>query len=143
MLDEERRIYLKADYEKGFPAFCGFRVTNMDVGEFEAQVDLRPEHLQQNGFAHAGLIATLADHTAGYSAYTAVDEGITILTIEFKINFFKPAVGSRLICRSRVLSGGRKVVVSESEVFAVNEGVEKKVSKATVTMMPVPTAELE
>lgn len=142
MLDEKRRAVLSADYEQGFPAFCGLTVSDMDVGFFEAELQVRPEHLQQNGFVHAGLIATMADHTAGYSAYTHVGEDITILTIEFKINFFKPAVGDRIICRSRVLNGGRKVIVSESDVFVVAKGREKKVSKATVTMMPVPTKDL-
>ena len=142
MLDDKRREFLKKDYETGFPAFCGIEVSDMTSGTFEAHLQLRPEHLQQNGFAHAGLLATMADHTAGYSAYTIVPEDIAILTIEFKINFFKPAIGQTIICRSRVISSGRKIIVSESELFALNENVEKKISRATVTLMPVPISDL-
>ena len=142
MLSSGRRAFLKKDYETGFPAYCGLEVSSMAEGVFEAQLKVRPEHLQQNGFVHAGLIATLADHTGGYSAYTIVPNDIAILTIEFKINFYKPAIGSLIICRSQVVNQGRKIIVSESEVFSVNDDIEKRVSKATVTLMPVPLSEL-
>jgi len=142
VLDKDRRVHLKREYEQGFPAYCGLEVKHMDPGFFEAQVWLKPEHLQQNGFAHAGLLATLADHTAGYAAYTIVPRGIHILTIEFKINFLKPAAGERIICRSRVVSSGRKIIVGESELFACRGEAEKMVSRASVTLMPVPDSEL-
>jgi uncharacterized protein (TIGR00369 family) len=64
-------------------------------------------------------MATMADHTAGYSAFTIVPEEMQILTIEFKINFLKPAVGSELICRSKVIREGKQIIISESEVFDV------------------------
>ncbi len=143
MIDDKRLEFLKKDYEQGFPAFCGFEVMHMAYGHFEAQlIKVRPEHRQQEGFVHAGLMATLADHTAGYSAYTTVSDDISILTIEFKINYFKPAVGKTIICRSKVINKGKKIIVSESEVFSVTDGKEKLVCKATVTLMAVPTSEL-
>ncbi len=142
MIDDKRLEFLKNDYEQGFPAFCGLKVKHLEYGHFEANVQVRPEHLQQEGFVHAGLIATLADHTAGYSAYTTVSDDISILTIEFKINYFKPAVGKTIICRSKVINKGKKIIVSESEVFSVVDGKEKLVSKATVTLMAVPVSEL-
>jgi len=36
---------------------------------------------------HAGLIATLSDHTAGYASYTLIPKNRRILTVEYKINF--------------------------------------------------------
>jgi len=142
MIDDQRREFLKKDYEQGFPAFCGFEVKHMEYGCFEAQLQVRPEHIQQDGFVHAGLMATLADHTAGYAAFTTVADDIRILTIEFKINYFKPAVGKTIICRSKVINKGKKIIVAESEVFSVVDGKEKRVCKATVTMMAVPISEL-
>ena len=59
-------------------------------------------------------------------------------TIKFKINYFKPATGEFLICRSKVINNGRKIKVSESEVFAVAKGQEKLVSKAMITLIAVP-----
>lgn len=141
-MDATRAQLLAQDYLQGFPAHCGFRVDRVDDGLFHASVAVRPDHLQQDGFVHAGVLATLADHTAGYAAFTRVPADRRILSIEFKINFLKPAVGTEIRCRSRVLSGGRTVLVSESEVYAVAGGAEKLVAKATVTLMAVPAANL-
>ena len=142
-MDEERIQFLKKDYVQGFVKFCGFDVLHMEEGAFESCLTLKKEHMQQDGFVHAGVIATMADHTAGYSAFTLVPDDHQILTIEFKINYFKPAVGNELVCRSRVVNQGKKIIVSESEVFSVSDKNEKLVSKAMVTMMSVPASNLK
>ena len=141
-MNEQRFDFLKKDYVKGFPAHCGFEVSRVGEGIFESRLKVRKEHRQQDGFVHAGVIATMADHTAGYSAYTIVSEDKRILTIEFKINYFRPAVGDEIICRSKVIQSGKKIIVSESEVFSITDGDEKPVSKAMVTLMPVPLSDI-
>jgi uncharacterized protein (TIGR00369 family) len=82
-------------------------------------------------------MATMADHTAGYSAFTTVSEEFQILTIEFKINFLRPAFGKALVCRSRIIREGSQLIISESEVFDQREGEEILVAKALVTLMVV------
>ena len=137
-MSARRFEFLKKDYVQGFPADCGFEVETLDHGYFESRLTIGAKHSQQDGFVHAGVIATMADHTGGYAAYTTVSENERILTIEFKINFFKPAVGEFLICRSRVINNGKTIKVSESEIFSVSKGQEKLVSKAMVTLIAVP-----
>ncbi len=138
----QRFEFLKNDYVQGFPANCGFEVERVAYGIFESRLKIRSVHRQQDGFVHAGVIATMADHTAGYAAFTTVSENYRILTIEFKINYFKPAVGKLMICRSKVINNGRKIKVSESEVFSVFQGQEKLISKAMVTLIAVPAKNL-
>jgi len=135
--------FLKKDFVQGFPAFCGFEVTHTDHGVFETCLKVRVQHQQQDGFVHAGVISTMADHTAGYTAYTTVTRKFRILTIEFKINFFKPAKGPLLICRSKVINNGKKIKVVESEVFFASDGTEKLVSKAMLTMTAVPAENIQ
>jgi uncharacterized protein (TIGR00369 family) len=67
-----------------------------------------------------------------------VSEDYRILTIEFKINFLKPAYGSALKCRSQVINKGKQIIVSESKVYDVRDKSEKLVAKGIVTMMVVP-----
>lgn len=136
-MNQDRFDFLKRDYIQGFPAYCGFEVDQVAYGQFEASLKIGPDHRQQDGFVHAGVIATMADHTAGYAAYTTVSEEFRILTIEFKINYFRPATGEAVVCRSRVISNGKKIIVSESEVFSISGGREQLVSKAMVTLMAV------
>ena len=139
-MNQDRFDFLKRDYIQGFPAYCGFEVVRVAYGQFESNLKIRPDHRQQDGFVHAGVIATMADHTAGYAAYTTVSEEFRILTIEFKINYFRPATGDAVVCRSSVISNGKKIIVSESEVFSISEGRERLVSKAMVTLMAVPAS---
>lgn len=136
-MDNARFEFLKQDYVQGFPAHCGVEVIGGEKGRFEAQVRPGPQHAQRDGFAHAGLLATLADHTAGYAGYTLVTEQIRILTIELKINYLRPAVGERIVCRARVIHPGRTILVAESELFGVTAEKEKLVAKATVTLMAI------
>ncbi|MBL7180948.1 MAG: PaaI family thioesterase [Pseudomonadota bacterium] len=137
-MNTKRFEFLKKDYVRGFPADCGFEVETAGYGYFESRLNISVKHSQQDGFVHAGVIATMADHTGGYAAYTTVSENERILTIEFKINYFKPAIGEFLVCRSRVINNGKTIKVSESEVFSVTAGQEKLVSKAMVTLIAVP-----
>ncbi|WP_152372193.1 PaaI family thioesterase [Pseudomonas aeruginosa] len=104
-------------------------------------LDILPRHAQQNGFIHAGVQATLADHAAGAAAATLVEEGQTVLTLEFKLNLLRPALCQRLLCRAEVLKAGRQVTVVEAEVFAERDGRRRLFSKATVTMAVVALAE--
>jgi len=83
------------------------------------------------------VIATMADHTAGYASFTTVSKNFRILTVEFKINYFKPAIGPLIICRSEVINNGKQIKVVESEVFYISNGVEKLVSKSMFTQMVV------
>jgi uncharacterized protein (TIGR00369 family) len=136
-MNKDRFELLKKEYTQGFPAYCGFEVLRVDEGIFEARFIVRPEHKQQDGYVHAGVLATLADHTAGYSAYTIVPEDIRILTIEFKINYFKPAIGNKVLCKSKVISPGKSIIVAESELYDIINEKERLISKAVVTLAAV------
>ena len=84
----------------------------------------------------------MADHTAGYAAFTTVPESFQILTIEFKINFLRPAYGDALICRSNVIREGSQIIISESTVYDICKGEEIVVAKALITLMAVPKEKL-
>ena len=141
-ISEQRADFLAKDYSRGFIKHCRFEADDIRRGYFQSRVRIEDYHRQQDGFIHAGVMATMADHTAGYAAFTMVTEEFQILTIEFKINFLKPACGDALICRSKVIRGGSSVIVSESEVFDIREREEILAAKAMVTLMPVPRDKL-
>lgn len=117
-----------------FVAKLGIRLVKLDPGACETALELEEWHLQQDGFVHAGVQATMADHTAGAAAATLLDPGQIVLTLEFKINLLRPARGDRLTCQSRVLKPGSRVTVVESEVFCENPDSTRLVSKAMASM---------
>ncbi len=83
----KRIQFLKKDYSRGFIEDVGYRAVNYERGYLESRLKIFNRHRQQDLYIHAGVIATMADHTAGYAAFSLVPEDHRILTIEFKINF--------------------------------------------------------
>lgn len=139
---QERLEFLEKDFRRGFIKFCGFKVLKVGKGIFESTLTIGENHKTQDNFIHAGLIATMSDHTAGYAAYTLVPDTIRILSIEFKINFLKPAYGNALHCNSEIISQGKQIIVAQSTVFDIRDTHEKMVSRSTITLMAMDAAQL-
>jgi acyl-coenzyme A thioesterase PaaI-like protein len=77
----------------------------------------------------------MADHTAGTAATTVLRHNEYVLSAQCSLNLLRPAAGQLLRCRSTVIKSGRRLVITESELFAVNDGKSTLVSKATVTLV--------
>lgn len=131
MLSEEIRVAFR---QAPFIADLGIELLELSKGMCVTGLSLERRHLQQGGFVHAGVQATMADHTAGAAASTLVPRGQVVLTVEFKLNLLRPARGERLLCRARVLKPGRQLSVVESEVAILEGSEERLVSKMTATM---------
>ena len=112
-----------------FIQHIGMKLVEVGEGWCETEIEVGEHHQQQDGFIHAGVQATMADHTAGSAASTLLQPGQYVLTVDFKINLLRPAKGHRLRCKAQVLKAGKTLSVVESEVFS-----DKLVSKASVTL---------
>jgi uncharacterized protein (TIGR00369 family) len=112
----------------------GVKLEGVSPGFCKTSLELQPKHFQQDQLVHAGIQASLADHTAGGAAGTLIGADEIVLTVEFKINLLRPAWGERLRCQARVLKPGKMLTIAESEVLALKDGSEILVSKATVTL---------
>ena len=137
-VEQGRLEFLKKDAVQGFIEYIGLVPVSLKPGRFITQLKLEKHHFQQDGFAHAGVIATMADHTAGYAAYSLVPQSQRILTIEYKINFLQPATGELLECRAWVLKPGKQILFTEAEVYSIEGKAETLVAKALHTMASVP-----
>ncbi|PJZ51934.1 PaaI family thioesterase [Leptospira adleri] len=128
-----RKIFHRAN----FINLLEIQIESIALGEVRTFVDVKDKHLQQNGYVHAGVISTLADHSAGGAAGTLVGEKQVVLTLEFKINLLRPGIGNRLRCEAKVFYHGATVIVVDSDVYALHKNREKHVAKATVTLAVV------
>ena len=82
----------------------------------EISASNRPELSQQDGFVHAGVLATLADDAAGYATLSLLSPGSRVLAVEFKLSFIRPAVGEVIRARGKVRKLGKTIALCEIEV---------------------------
>lgn len=123
-------------YSANFVRDLGMKLTGLGPGWCETTLEVQDRFRQQHGFVHGGVIASMADHTAGGAAYTAADGG-DVLTLEFKINYLVPAKGDSVRCRATVLRAGSRTIVAEASVYANNSGNEELVAKLTETLLVI------
>ncbi len=116
-----------------FSKHLGTRITRFDPELSELVLDVRPEHKQQNGFVHGGVVSYLADNTLTFAGGTVL--GTNVLTSEFKINYVRPSIGQRLIARGTPIYAGKRQAVCECRIYAVNEGEEKLCAVAQGTIV--------
>ncbi|MEM7733274.1 MAG: PaaI family thioesterase [Pseudomonadota bacterium] len=115
----------------------GARLTHVDPGTVTIESPISAGSLQQQGFAHAGLTFAIGDSAAGYSALSLLRLDQEVLTTEMKIHLLAPATGDRLVARGRVIKPGRRIMVVQSDVYAVSNGQERHVALLTGSMIPV------
>lgn len=129
---EAERVFLSAPFIQDM----GLTVQSLSAGECTSLLQVQARHLQQDGLVHAGVQATMADHTAGTAAATLLTEGQQVLSVEFKINLLRAAKGSQMRCHAKVLKAGATLIVAEAEVWCGNTDHDlNMVSKTTVTLM--------
>ena len=139
----EQDIRLKLERQE-FMKLMGFNVTKIEVGRIEGELILEQKHKQHKGFAHGGVIATLADIVAGFAAVSLVPKGHHVVTAEIKVSYFHPGVGDKLIAKGYVIKQGRKLNFCEAEVYVVygtNEPL--LIAKASASMANIRPEELK
>jgi uncharacterized protein (TIGR00369 family) len=127
--DLEARIRRKL-VRQNFMHLIGADLTLITPGRVEAELQMGEQHLQQRGFAHGGLTATLADLVAGFAAVTLIPDNYGLVTSDLKVSYLNPGVGSRMKAIGWVLKAGRRLHFCEAEVWCDDV----LIAKATATM---------
>lgn len=122
-------------------ATLGASITFIAPGQVHLTMPFAPQFCQQNGFLHAGAIASVADSANGYAAFTLSPPQTDVLAVEFKINLLAPARGDSFLACGQVLRPGRTLTVCQADVFAI--GAPERVLIATMlsTIIVRPTEE--
>lgn len=118
---------------QAFSNLLGAELTALSRGECQLELALKPEHLQQHGFAHGGVLSYMADNALTYAGGTAM--AVPVVTSEFKLNYVRPAQGSRLIARAKAMAVGKSQTVCRCDIFVVHNGEEKLCALAQGTIV--------
>ena len=138
-LEHARAIFAQAP----FVADLGIEPTAVGEGRCETRLALKERHLQHTGQVHAGVVTTMADHTAGAAAQSVLPKGWFAITAELKLSLLRATRGQALACKAVVLKAGRALVFTEAEVYAIDDaaGEPVLVAKLSATMAVVQPAQ--
>lgn len=111
------------------------KITHIGPGELHIEAPFDERFTQQDDFLHAGIVTTLMDSACGYAAYTLMPANSRVLTVEFKVNFLKPAQGDRFRAEGHVIKPGKTLTVCEGKLFALLDEREILVAVMQTTMV--------
>jgi uncharacterized protein (TIGR00369 family) len=119
-------------------ATLGAVIVHVAPGAVDISLPFADCFCQQNGFMHAGAIASVADSANGYAALTLSPPDTDVLAVEFKINLLAPAVAPEFLACGRVLRSGRTLTVCQAEVFTAGPGERTLVAVMLSTLIVRP-----
>ena len=114
-----------------FAAYCGVEPVDIGNGETRLQVQTGPDHVNNFGIVHGGLLCTLLDVAMGTAARQAVNQAV--MTLDMQISFLAPGHGT-LTAIGRVVRAGRSIIFTEAEVRSDDQVL---VAKSTGIFKPV------
>ncbi len=121
-----------------FADHCGVEPLDIGNGRSRLRLALRPEHGNNLGIAHGGLICTLLDVAMGTAARSKVMR--PVMTLDMQVSFLAPGRGV-LLAEGRVLRAGRSVVFCEAEVRSASGELVAKGSGVFRAVRPRPGEE--
>lgn len=124
---------IRANFDKQvFMRTLGAELISWEEGFARIACDIAEHHLQQHGYAHAGVLASIADSACGYAALSTMPDDAEVMSVEFKITLMRPCSAERIVADGRVLKTGRTLVFTEGAVTDA-DGLETY-AKMTATM---------
>ncbi|MCU0449458.1 MAG: PaaI family thioesterase [Bernardetiaceae bacterium] len=124
--------------KQGLMRLFNAQLVSVAPGEVVIECPFAEALTQHHGYFHAGVLTTLADNACGFAALTHLPSQQTVLSVEFKINFLRPANVPRLIAVGQVLKAGKTLTVCEGYVYAPER--QTLLAKMTATMVGVALA---
>jgi len=116
-----------------FSRLIGAELTAVGKDHAELTLAIQEHHTQQHGFVHGGVLSYLADNALTFAGGLAL--GGNALTVEFKINYTRPALGTQVLARARADSVGKRTAVCRCELHVRAENTEKLCALAQGTVI--------
>lgn len=105
-------------------------------------LDLDQHHMNRNGILHGGIISTILDVAAGFTASMTVDDTgkAPFQTVSLNVQFLAPAKDGRITATGNHRGGGQSTVFIDAELkdeegklLAIAQGVFKRLRRESET----------
>jgi uncharacterized protein (TIGR00369 family) len=118
--------------------WLGFEMKTIEAGYMEGELVFKEIHEQQNGWLHGGVSSTILDMVQGFAAYSMVEDGQQVFTVEAKISYYNPGISNKFFSRGYVVKPGKRFHFCEGEIYYLkDDGTEVIVAKGSATMAVV------
>ncbi len=112
-------------------------LVRVNAGEVELELAYQEALTQQQGYLHAGIVASVLDSACGYAAFSLMPADRAVLTVEYKINFVSPARSDSVIAVGKVLKPGATITVCRGSAYAAKGQSRKLVASMQSSVMAV------
>ena len=106
-----------------FTKWLNGRLLAVERGQITVKYKLRPEMANPTGILHGGLQCALIDELIGIACYSLGYPGFH-LSIDISVNYLgRVKVDEEILCTSRVVREGKKIVNAEAEIRDLKENI--------------------
>ena len=113
-----------------FYRWTGMTVATAEPRAVRLELDLEDHHRNLQGFAHGGMLATIADAAMGLSVRSALEPGRRHVTIELGVHYLRPATTGKIAASGKVIRIGTEIAFAEA---VVTEASGRELVRATGT----------
>ena len=104
-----------------FYRWSGMDLEDVDEGAVTLGLELTDHHLNIQGLAHGGVIATLADAAMGLSLRSALEPGRRHVSVEIGVHYLRPVTRGRVRALGRAVRIGREIAYAQADVLDATE----------------------
>lgn len=99
-----------------FYRWFGMELGSVEPGVVTLRLALADHHVNIQGLAHGGVLATLADAAMGLAVRSAVEPGRRHVTVAMDVHYLRPVVRDTVSATGRAVRIGRELAFAEAEV---------------------------
>ncbi|MEO1264104.1 MAG: PaaI family thioesterase [Pseudomonadota bacterium] len=120
---------------QGMLSTLGAELQNVGPGAVVIRLPSSTAVGQQQGYFHGAAIGAIGDSAGGYASLSLMPADSEVVTVEYKINFIRPAEGAVLIAAGHVLRAGRSLTVARVDISC--DGRDVALIQGTFTRVPL------
>lgn len=140
-LNPDFEAVVRASFARqGLMGTLGAWLVEVAPGSVTIEVPHAKKITQQQGFFHGGVAGAIADTAGGYAAMSLMPAGSEVLTVEYKINFVRPAVGPLMRAKADIVRAGRTLLIARIDVMCGAPEALDVCAVAQATFMRLDTA---
>ncbi len=118
---EARMKALKHIIENNMPVnkILGIDIRKLEEGFAEVCIPFKKEFVGDfsRGLWHGGILASIADSTAGLVALSLAMPGDNVNTIDMRIDYLHGAIEKDIFAVSHLVKSGKRVIVADVKLF--------------------------